>query len=373
MNQVEEMIAVAESALIAPDAFAGQPAVRPLHGAELRRAKRAYATGRFDLSRADSLVTSGVRPQAGDLLLAKVLRLGQHRKLESPQGRRQTLYADDLILVCYGARYASDQFEALVPDDLGPCDLVAAGGIAARCVARHSAMRKATEIVPLGLVADRAGRVLNLADSAEPFLAVGSQHPFVLAVVGTSMNAGKTTTVASMVRGLVASGLSVGAAKITGTGAGCDRWMMVDAGAETVLDFTDFGYASTYQVPTGEIARVLEGAVAVLGRDGVDVAVVELADGLLFPETARAIELAQFRRLVGGLVLAASDSMSAGFGADWLLQRGLPVLGIAGKLTASPLMMREAEQAAGLPVLTLEDLDAGTWTQRLGRVSRNAA
>ena len=50
---VVEMIAVAESALIAPDAFAGQPAVRPLHGAELRRAKRAYATGRFDLSRAD--------------------------------------------------------------------------------------------------------------------------------------------------------------------------------------------------------------------------------------------------------------------------------------------------------------------------------
>jgi hypothetical protein len=369
MQQVEEMIAAAEGALRPAEAFA----CRPLDGAELRRTKRAYTTSRFDLTRADRLITAGAQPRAGDLLLARVLRLGHHRKLESPEGRRQALYAGDLILVCYGARYASDQFEALVPRDLAACDLVAAGGIAGSCVTRHAAMRKATEIEPLGLVADAAGRVLNLADCAEPRLSVAAQHPFVLAVVGTSMNAGKTTTVASMIRGLAAGGLSVGAAKVTGTGAGCDRWAMVDAGAEMVLDFTDFGYASTYQVPTSETAEVLDAAVAALGREGVDVVVVELADGLLFPETARLIEHARFRRLVGGVVLAASDSMSAGFGSGWLLQRNLPLLALAGKLTSSPLMVREAKEATALPLLTLEDLELGEWMRNLAPGSRDAA
>lgn len=373
MNQVEELIASAEGALNPSEAFSSLPAIRPLDGVDLRRAKRAYTTDRFDLTRADRLIAAGARPKAGDLLLARVLRLGHHRKLEGPQGRRQALYAGDLILVCYGARYASDQFEALVPDDLAPCHLVAAGGIAGRCAAQHAAMRRPTEIEPLGLVADGDGSVLNLASFAEPRLSVAAQRPFVLAIVGTSMNAGKTTTVASMIRGLTVSGLCVGAAKVTGTGAGCDRWAMVDAGAEGVLDFTNFGYASTYQVPTNETAQVLESSIALLAREGVDVAVVELADGLLFAETARLIEHAVFRRLTDAVVLAASDSMSAGFGADWLIQRGLPLLGLAGKLTSSPLMMREVQQTVDLPVLTIQELEAGAWTQRLDRTARDAA
>jgi hypothetical protein len=38
----------------------------------------------------------------------------------------------DAIIVAYGHRYAPDQFEAYVPEDLGPCHLVAGGGVAAR-------------------------------------------------------------------------------------------------------------------------------------------------------------------------------------------------------------------------------------------------
>lgn len=369
---IETVGVSADSSCGSEDASTGR-ASRPLDGAELRRAKRSYVTGRFDLARAERLLTAGVKPKAGDLLLARVGRLGHHRKLESPEGRRQALYTGDLILICYGARYATDQFEAVVPDNLDACSLVAAGGLAGTCAERNAAARKPTEVEPLGLVADAQGEVLNIAGCAEPRLQVTVNRPYVLAVVGTSMNAGKTTTVASMIRGLSAAGLSVGAAKVTGTGAGCDRWAMVDAGAAAMLDFTDFGYASTYQVPTAETSQILEASVAALGRAGVDVVVVELADGLLFPETARLIEHSRFRRLVGGLVLAASDSMSAGFGVDWLRQRNQPVLGLAGKLTSSPLMVREVQQGIDLPVLTLEDLESGHWTQRLSRRSRDAA
>ncbi len=374
MHQIHGMISAAEETLREVRAESAKPGCRPLTGDELRRAKRAYATGRFDISRAARLLTGSAAPKAGDLLLARVVRLGHHRKLESPEGRRQTLFVNDLILVCYGARYASDQFEALVPDTLEGCNLVAAGGIAGLCTDKHSAARKPTEIEPLGLVADAEGRVLNLSQFAESRSKGGTQRPYTLAVVGTSMNAGKTTSVAAMIRGLARSGLKVGAAKVTGTGAGCDRWAMVDAGAEKVLDFTDFGHASTYQVPVAETASILDAAVAVLGREGCDVVVVELADGLLFPETAELVDHPHFSRLVSGVVLAAADSMSAGYGAAWLTSRDLPLLALAGKLTSSPLMVREVETACDVPVLALEDLESGKWTQRVTyEGKRNAA
>lgn len=374
MHQIHGMISAAEETLREVRTDVTKPGSRPLTGEELRRAKRAYVTGRFDLSRAARLQTGVATPKAGDLLLARVVRLGHHRKLESPEGRRQTLFVHDLILVCYGARYASDQFEAVVPDGLQVCDLVAAGGIAGICTGKHSAARRPTEIEPVGLIADADGRVLNLAQVAEPRSKDGTRRPYTLAVVGTAMNAGKTTTVAAMIRGLTKSGLKVGAAKITGTGAGCDRWAMVDAGAETVLDFTDFGHASTYQVPVGETASILDAAVAALGRQGCDVVVVELADGLLFPETAELVEHPRFSRLVSGLVLAAGDSMSAGYGAGWLTSRDLPLLALAGKLTSSPLMVREVEAACDAPVLDLEELESGRWTQRVAYDGkRNAA
>lgn len=337
------------------------------------RAKSAYATRRIAQGAMRTLLTGDRAPRPGDLVLARVEKLRQHKRLELAGGRRANLFPGDEVLVCYGNRYAPDQFEAEVPADLSACHLVAAGGVAARMLSRHGAVRSATEIQPLGLVGDERGAPLNLADWALPAVLRSPRRPLTVAVAGTSMNAGKTTTVASMIRGLAKSGLKVGAAKITGTGAGCDRWAMVDAGAEAVMDFTDFGYASTYQVPVAETAAILEAAVAALGREGCDVVVVELADGLLFSETAELIEHARFGQLVSGLVLAAADSMSAGYGAGWLVSRDLPLLALAGKLTSSPLMVRETEAVSDVPVLSLDDLESGKWTRLVGRDGKRSA
>jgi hypothetical protein len=89
----------------------------------------------------------GVVPEAGDIVLAKIARIGQHPKLESPVSRRQALFVGDEILVPSDNRYAADQFLAKVPGSL--------------VVALHAAMSQATQIAPVGLLADDAG-VLNL-------------------------------------------------------------------------------------------------------------------------------------------------------------------------------------------------------------------
>jgi hypothetical protein len=335
----------------------GAGVVKSLVQARLRRAKAAWVTRRSSLDGAMHLRLDGLKPVPGDLLLARVRKLGQHSALQLANGRRAKLFVGDEIIVCYGHRYAPDQFEALVPDDLDACHLVAAGGIAARARYSHGRMRRPTEIEPLGLLADAAGRVLNLAQFREAEAPARSgSAPRVIGVVGTSMNAGKTTAAAHLVRGLVGAGLKVAAAKVTGTGAAGDTLLFVDAGASPVVDFTDFGHASTYRVPAPEVERILVQTIRHLARSGVDCIVFEVADGLLQVETAALLGSSTFSRVVDGLVFAAPDSMGAGAGVEWLEQRGLPVLAVSGALTASPLAAAEARRATQLPVLDLDDL-----------------
>lgn len=365
---------VANYGLLEDVAGAVAPVAVPLSSGRLAQAKRSYVTRRIELDEAAQLLVADVRPRAGDLLLARIDRLGHHRRLESPEGRRCQLFPGDEVLLCYGARYASDQFEALVPECLEPCDMVAAGGIAAHCVHRHGAARQPTRIEPIGLVADATGQPLNLDRYALRSEPSARGRPPVLAVVGTGMNAGKTTTAASLVHGLSRSGLTVVVGKVTGTGAGGDRWAYVDAGAASVLDFSDFGYASTYGVSSVDVASLLGRMVDVLAAQSPDAIVIEVADGLFFADTANLIRSAAFRALVDDVVLAAGDAMGAVEAMRCLSDSAVVPAAVAGLLTSSPLAMREAAQMIDLPIVTLNMLADGHWTPpRLAAPARLSA
>lgn len=318
-------------------------------------AKRAFTTRRVDLNLATRLRTD-LLPRAGDLVLARVAQLGQHQKLESPHGRRAQLYEGDEIIVSYGERYAPDQFEAVVPDDLSACDLVAGGGVAGKVLSRHAKIRPATRIEPIGLLADDAGKVLNLAQFGLPRLTGRTELPPVVAVVGTSMNAGKTTAAAGLIHGLSRAGLVVAATKVTGTGSGGDLWTMLDAGARSVLDFTDHGHASTAGLAQERIESVALSLIAHSAETKPDVIVVEVADGLLQRETGALLRSPRLREVLHGVLFAAGDAMGAVAGHQWLVEAGHRVLGVSGLLSASPLATREAEAALGRPVLTLAEL-----------------
>lgn len=322
---------------------------------QISEAKRAFAIRRaaFD---ADVRTVSKRRPQAGDLVLARIDTLGHHSKLESPEGRRVQLYESDLILVAFGQRYAPDQFEAIVPDDLGPCNLVASGGLAGRVISRHPRARRATTISPIGLVADAAGEVLNLSRFSLPRKPMPTRRPRVIAVVGTSMNAGKTTAAAALIHGLSRAGLRVEATKVTGTGSGNDYWSMRDAGALRVLDFTDMGYASTAGSDLLELERMALSLIAHCATERPDVIVVEIADGLLQRETAGLLTSPTFTGAIDGMLFAAADAMGALSGRDWLLSKGIRLVGVSGLVTASPLSSREAAAAIGEPLITLAEL-----------------
>jgi len=316
------------------------------------------------------------QPKAGDLVLARVTALGHHDGLQLISGRRRTLFVGDEIVVAYGNRYASNQFEAIVPETLGPCHLVAGGGVAAKAINWHARItRGATQITPIGLIGDAAGQPLNLRDYGLPTVdRLSPPYPNTIAVVGTAMDSGKTQTCAYLVKGLTTAGLRVGYAKVTGTGAGGDTWLLTDAGADPVLDFTDAGHVSTYLASEAEIRRIFRTLMAHAIDAGVDAVVLELADGVLQQETAALLLSDLFRSVVGGLVMAARDSMGAVAGCEWFRRHGLPIVGLAGVVTSAPLEYREAARATHLPLFTRDDLARpGTALDILAHAESNRA
>ncbi len=247
--------------------------------------------------------------------------------------------------------------------------------MAGRAVSWHrSILRGPTRITPLGLVGRGDRRRINLRDFAlRPLqLQDGDHRPTTVAVLGTSMDSGKTQSACFLARGLIAAGLRVGYAKATGTGAGGDVGWLEDAGADPVLDFTDVGMASTYLAQLEDLEQGMETLMATITAKGADAILVEVADGVLQRETAALLQSETFNRCIDAVILAAQDSMGATAGVDWLRRRcARPVLAMSGVLSASPLQETEAKAATGLEVFSRERLsDPAIAMKLLARAQR---
>ncbi len=340
-----------------------------LSPARLRSAKYAYTTRYVAESIAQQphgyflLAAPDTRPQSGDVVLAEVVEIGHQRRLESPLSRRAQMFVGDEIVVAYGDRYAPDQYEAEVPDSLEEVHLVAAGGVVGLMTAIREGLDEPTIVRPLGLLCDGQG-AMSLSRVAPKALLPPldllaprtAPRPPVVALVGTSMNSGKTTALSSLSLGLTRSGMRVAAGKATGTGAGGDPGMFRDGGAQAVLDFTDFGYASTYRLDHETVVAVFTSLVNELAGSAPDVILVEIADGAYQIETARLLDDPVFTRYVDQVIFTAGEAISAVAGVELLRRHDLHVAAVSGRLTSSPLAVREARTALDVPVIDTLDL-----------------
>jgi hypothetical protein len=295
-------------------------------------------------------------PRLGDLVAARVVNLNAHDSLENVHGRRTRLYPGDVVVGAYGNRYATDYYEGYLPTGT-TAHLLTAGGVVGQVASAHARRSEPTELEVLGLLTGRTGAPLSLEDFAIPLPPPATPELGTFVVVGSSMNAGKTTTASALVRGWAQAGLRVGAGKVTGSGSGKDRWMYEDAGAAEIADFLDFGMPSTFGYPQERLTATMVGIRDELARRGATVAVLEIADGLLQSET-RALT-ACLPGFADGAVLAVADALSALAGVEIMHSLGVPVRIISGLLTASPLASREAAEATGIPVLSPAELVNG--------------
>ncbi len=216
-------------------------------------------------------------------------------------------------------------------------------------------MAAPTRITPLGLLLGERGEAINLASYCLD-KASRPEGLTVIGVVGTSMNAGKTTAVAALAHGLSRAGHQVAAIKATGTGAFGDYNAFLDAGASYVGDFVDVGMASTYRQPLERIAEGLEALLAHADGKGCEIAVVELADGVFQQETAALLGTDRVREGFDAVVFAAPDALSAAGGCAALRVQQIEPAVVTGMVSCSPLGAAEAELATGVRVVCRDEL-----------------
>jgi hypothetical protein len=123
-----------------------------------------------------------------------------------------------------------------------------------------------------------------------------------------------------------------------------------------VMDFVDAGAVTTYRAGELDLLRTFETLVQRSIELGAEVVLLEVADGLLQPETALLARHPRIRELLDGVLFTAGDAMGALAGMRTLSDLGHRVLALSGIFTMSVLGQKEARQASPVPVLSLEQL-----------------
>ncbi len=335
-------------------------------GYELRGAwKTSYALRRVPSANLQTIFPRTGAAKPGEIVLARVEKIGKNTGLELVDGRRSTLHEGDRIAVVFGNRYATGQFEGYAESNGDRCDLMSMGGLCGLVRSKHSSVADPTKLRILGGFVDSDGRALSLADFAVPRPASTPDRPRVIVVCGSSMDAGKTHTVMSLIRGLRRRVDRVAGIKLTGTATGRDTWSMRDAGACAAIDFVDGGAPSTYLCSLEDLLDLNDRLIGHARDRGAECVVVEIADGLLQRETSALLQSPRFTAGVDRWVFAAEGPLAAYAGHALLRGWGVEPVALAGLLTMSPLAMRETRMVVDVPCFTAKDLQDGLLNDRL--------
>jgi hypothetical protein len=316
---------------------------------------------------------------AGDLLLAEVdgppglIGSIQNTSRRMPLNYRDTrLFPGSKLVVVLAPRAGSSTCIARVPERPVPrLDLHGVGGQAGIVdpTSKHSSLYAGapTRIIPLAHLGDALRRPLSmrrfaLASPAEPRPRAPGDPPLVL-VVGSDMDAGKTTTARRIVYALRAMGHRVTAGKATGVASLGDLTSLFDAGATEVMDFAALGEPTTIGLPEADVLSVFHRLYHHLrtaaGPGGY--VVLELADGIWYRETRIVLENPCVRAAVSDLVFACHSILDAQNGVAMLREFGYgdKLRALSGRLGSSGLLRDVAPSFLG-PVPVFDATDYAT-------------
>jgi hypothetical protein len=295
-------------------------------------------------------------PRANDIIVAQIANIGRHTRLDLRDTSKSKLFEGDLVGLSFSPRYATGQFQAVVPDSLDEVHFVCAGGVCGQVTGIPADMKQPTLIHTLGYLTDEHGQRVQLSDHAIPSGTPRTHGTQVICVVGSAMDSGKTTAAYCLINGLSRSGLTVAAAKITGTASAKDLVCFKSAGAVRVRDFTHAGYASTADLTALELEDVADRILCDLMLEQPDVIVLEIADGVTQVETVMLLDSFAAKKTLDKMIYTCNDALGVESGVQRLAQRGLPICAVSGTVTRSALSTREAQQETTLPVLTRDNL-----------------
>jgi hypothetical protein len=295
-------------------------------------------------------------PEANDVIVAEVVQVGQHPRLELASTQRSQLFRGDIVGVVYAERYATRQWQGIVPGHNGLCHMLSIGGVCGEVVGKIAQMKDPTTLRPLGYLVDGASERVNLTEHGLRPCRQPESRPATILVVGSAMDSGKTTAAYSVIQGLMRSGARVCAGKLTGTASCKDIQALRDAGAAKVLDFTDAGFASTAGCSSEQLWGIVKTVGSHLISLSPDYLVLEIADGIVQRETKMLLNLLKMHQYVDYVIYTCNDSLGIRGGVRRVRKYGFNVAAISGWAACSPLAIQEAQQETDLPVLGPEQL-----------------
>ncbi|MBA3750425.1 MAG: hypothetical protein H0X03_05940 [Nitrosopumilus sp.] len=298
------------------------------------------------------LDTSSVSvPTVGDIAIFKVSRIGLHKHIVTSSNKRLRIYLGDLIVGVFGNRYATDALEGEV-EGLSDLSLLTAGGMVGTVKSRHHSVSRPTQLSFVSFLNDASGQKINLKQIKFKKIQPSNHLKNIIVVVGSGMSSGKTTTCRKIIKSLSEMGLKVAACKLTGSISNRDQDEMISASAGYTIDFSDYGFPSTYKCDQDELLDLFNTMVSDIQKVNPDVTIMEIADGVLQRETQMLLSNPKIQESVKGVVITADNAPSALYTVAYLKNKGYNVIAVSGTMTSSPLYVREFEQNSDIQVIS---------------------
>lgn len=301
-------------------------------------------------------------PQPGDLIAVRVRNVNpKYSYLELTDGTKIQLRNGMLVVGAAGSRWALRGFTGILPGQLKIGDHVNVlnlGGVIGVATDYSPDLGPATTAGFMGFLTHN-GKKLNLLDFA-PEVAEADSIPQVIAVIGTCMNVGKTTAVSTLVKQFTKYGMKVAAGKLSGVAAIKDGIDYQKHGAIAVSTFSDFGWASSADIP--DIASVAKKIVNHLAVQYPDLIVLELGDGIMGKYGVSSLLSDHgFASMINCWVLCAADPAAA-FGAlKYTEPYGITPSVIAGPVSDNLAGITAVAEFSDIPVISAFKNPAGIY------------
>lgn len=301
-------------------------------------------------------------PCVGDLVFGEVASLGFHVTMENASARIHTIHDRTRSVFVFGARYAPDHFEGVVPaEPVVEVDMLARSGVVGQVRHQNERISMPTRIRVLGFICDSEGKVVNSRDHVlvkpKQRKLAGKRARLILCV-GTSMNSGKSYAAAACCYALSSMGRKVRAGKVTGTASLKDILLMQDTGAQHVADFSYFGFPSTYLLAEEDLLRIFDDIDMKYGNNPRNYLVMEFADGIFQRETALLLQHPHVQERIHRLIFCAADAAGV-MGGLSVLQTTFDLVpdAISGLCSSSPLAIQEIASISSIPILRSMERD----------------
>lgn len=252
--------------------------------------------------------------------------------IEFSSGRTGVLVTGDIIPGVLGKRRATREFSGDVPKTLKVGDtlyLLTESGVLGEIQGAEPSYGQALPLKFLGGLTQK-GNPISLIDSVtEESNLLGNIAPLI-AVVGTCMNTGKTTTVCQIVKYFKQKSLKIAYVKLTGIASQRELLKVKDFGSDEILDFVDGGLPSTCCDPS-QATKVAIGLLKKINGTNPDLIIAEFGASI-FGEynVSSLLGNLEIQQQIKATVLAASDSVAAWGAKEILHQHGIDISLITG-------------------------------------------